>query len=203
MAAINGQDVTGEPDVCNLDLGPGYRIAFGYDDESSFVVSGQLYGCHTLVVGSTYRADPAAAESTFLGLLAAQQRDADGDRRSAPMPRTCRARTPPSGPLTDDIDLTAAILCIDNGNGTQVSVTIDDADLELLVHDMATHQTTAVLRCAAEPPWPTIVGADGDGNIVAIPSECGTGFWRLPIGMAWMPSKEAVAVLDQLVSAAG
>ena len=53
-----------------MDLGPGYRIAFGYDDGSSFVVSGQLYGCHTLVVGSGYRADPEAAQAAFLGLLA-------------------------------------------------------------------------------------------------------------------------------------
>ncbi len=77
VAAVNDLEVTGEPEVCTMDLGPGYRIAFGYDDGSSFVISGQLYGCHTLVVGSTYRADPEAAQAAFLELLEAQQA-ADG-----------------------------------------------------------------------------------------------------------------------------
>ena len=95
VAAINDQDVTGEPEVCTMDLGPGYRIAFGYDDSSTFVVSGQLYGCHTLVVGSGYRADPEAAQAAFLGLLAEQQREADGGRRASPTSPTCPARTWP------------------------------------------------------------------------------------------------------------
>ena len=59
-----------------------------------------------------------------------------------------------------------------------------------------------MLRCAAAPPYPTIVGAEGAGTVIAIPSECATSFWRLPNGMAWMPSQEAVAILDQLVSEA-
>ncbi len=73
VSAINALDVTGEPEVCTMDLGPGYRIAFGYDDGSTFVVSGQLYGCHTLVVGSGYRADPEAAQQEFLTRLTAQE----------------------------------------------------------------------------------------------------------------------------------
>lgn len=203
VAAVNDQDVTGEPQACTMDLGPGYRIAFGYDDGSSFVVSGQLYGCHTLVVGSGYRADPEAAQAAFLGLLDLQDQQADGETTetadaSAP---TC-SYDQPAQPADYQVAFTAAVLCIDDGSGTQVSTEIDDDDLELLVRDMATHQTTAVLRCAAEPPWPTIVGTDDAGIAIPVPSECGTGFWRLPNGLAWMPSEEAVTVLDRLVSEA-
>jgi hypothetical protein len=72
VAAVNALEPTGPPEVCTLDLGPGYRIAFGYDDGSTFVVSGQLYGCHTLVVGSGYRTNPEAAEKEFRTLLRAQ-----------------------------------------------------------------------------------------------------------------------------------
>ena len=109
VAAVNAQDVTGEPEMCTMDLGPGYRIAFGYDDGSSFVVSGQLYGCHTLVVGSGYRANPEAAQAAFLGLLAEQQRDADGEtsadaaRRTWPAPTTSRcSHRQPRGPHCRD-----------------------------------------------------------------------------------------------------
>jgi hypothetical protein len=98
--------------------------------------------------------------------------------------------------------MTAAILCIDDGSGTQVSAGVDPADLDFLTDDMAIHQSSAVLRCAALSPYPTIVGAEGVGPSIVIPSECGTSFWRLPNGMAWMPSQEAVEILDQLVSEA-
>jgi hypothetical protein len=81
-AAVNGLEATEAPDVCTMDLGPGFRIAFGYGDGSTFVVSGQLYGCHTLTVGSGYRADPEAAQSEFESLLQAQrEEDGPGDAR--------------------------------------------------------------------------------------------------------------------------
>ena len=70
--AINGLEETGAPEVCTMDLGPGYRIAFGYDDGSTFVVSGQLYGCHTLVVGNGYRTSPETAQQELITRLDAQ-----------------------------------------------------------------------------------------------------------------------------------
>lgn len=72
VAEVNALPETGEPEVCTMDLGPGFRIAFGYDDGSTFVVSGQLYGCRTLVVGNGYRAEPEAAQAAFRELLDAQ-----------------------------------------------------------------------------------------------------------------------------------
>ena len=72
VAEVNALPETGEPEVCTMDLGPGFRIAFGYDDGSTFVVSGQLYGCRTLVVGSGYRSDPEAAQAAFVTALASQ-----------------------------------------------------------------------------------------------------------------------------------
>lgn len=201
VAAVNDLDVTGAPEMCTMDLGPGYRIAFGYDDTSTFVVSGQLYGCHTLVVGSGYRADPEAAQAAFLGLLELQQ-EADGETTDNAGADELSCTDEVSGVGVDLRALTAAILCIDDGSGTQVSSVIDPSDLEFLVEDMATHQTSAVLRCAAAPPWPTIIATNASGDPVTIPSECATSFWRLPNGMAWSPSQEAVAILDSLVSEA-
>ncbi|WP_183096161.1 hypothetical protein [Nocardioides stalactiti] len=200
VAAINDLDVSGPPEMCTMDLGPGYRIVFGYDDGSTFVVSGQLYGCHTLVVGSGYRADPEAAQAAFLGLLdeqqAAQGEPAD-DVDAADL--SC---TDAGGSTRQDLALEAAIVCIVDDSGATVSAAIDDADLDLLTHDMAVNQSAAVLKCALVPPFPTIVAAYDDGSTVTILSECGTSFWRLPNGMAWMPSEDARAILDGLVSSA-
>lgn len=56
IAAINALETTGEPDLCKADLGPGYRMVFGYPDGTTFVASGKTYGCEELVVGSSYRA---------------------------------------------------------------------------------------------------------------------------------------------------
>jgi hypothetical protein len=203
VAAINDLGVTDAPDLCTSDLGPGYRIAFGYDDKSSFAVSGQLYGCHTLVVGSGYRADPEAAQAAFLGLLDEQQRRTGGETPATAdaADLTCTDAQPGGG--TDVGRLTAAILCVNDGNGLPRTATIEPDDLELLMDDMAAHQSVAQLRCGLEPPWPTIVATDDTGGLVWIPSECGTRFWRLPNGKAWTPSKDAVAILDQLVSEAG
>jgi hypothetical protein len=201
VAAVNDLEVTGEPEVCTMDLGPGYRMAFGYDDGSTFVISGQLYGCRTLVVGSTYRADPEAAQAAFLELLAAQAEtgdDASGGDAADEV--SCADGT--SAPGADLAALTTALLCIDDGSGTQVSAVIDPADLDLLLDDMATHQTTGTLRCAAAPPYPFIVGADDSGARVTLPSECATSWWRLPNGKAWTPGDDAIAILDRLVEEA-
>lgn len=72
VEAINALADAPEHQMCTMDLGPGFRIAFGYGDGSTFVVSGELYGCRTLVVGSGYRADAAAAQEAYLDLLEAQ-----------------------------------------------------------------------------------------------------------------------------------
>ncbi|PWN04656.1 hypothetical protein DJ010_03275 [Nocardioides silvaticus] len=202
VAAVNGLVVAPEDQFCTQELGPGFRIAFGYDDRSTFVVSGQLYGCRTVVVGSTYRNGADAARAAVLDLLA-DQRQAEGgsSENGAPSAPTC-SYDEPAQPADYEVAFTAAVLCIDDGNGTQLSSEIDAADLELLVADMKTNQTDGVLRCGVEPPWPTIVGTDDTGTAIAIPSECGTAFWRLPNGRAWAPSKDAVAILDGLVEAA-
>ncbi|WP_183099081.1 hypothetical protein [Nocardioides pelophilus] len=211
VAAINALEPTGEPEVCTMDLGPGFRIAFGYDDGSAFVVSGQLYGCHTLVVGSGYRSDPEAAQAAFLTALEGQQpgqesteTTTDAEGLACPDDGSYSYSEPAGGPSLDEVlgDLETAILCVPDGTGAQVSAAIEPADLALLVEDMATHQSNSVLRCALPPPYPTIVAEDSVGTRVVLFSECGTGFWRLPNGMAWMPGKDAVAILDRLVSEA-
>lgn len=201
VTAVNDLEAPPEHQMCTDELGPGYRIAFGYDDESSFVVSGQLYGCQTVVVGSAYRAPAETAQSAFLDLLDEQQ--VAGNESSDEADAADLSCTDPSlvgGSAV--VSLTAAILCIEDGRGDVPSAVIDSADLAFLVDDMATHQSNSVLRCALPPPYPTIVGTDTVGNDAVIQSECGTIFWRLPNGKAWMPSEDAVAILDQLVGEA-
>lgn len=201
VAAVNGLVVAPEDQFCTQELGPGFRIAFGYDDRSTFVVSGQLYGCRTVVVGSTYRNGADAARAAVLDLLA-DQRQAEGGSAGQAEPSAPSCSDTPTGTPSAKIGFTAAILCIKDGLGTQLSVEIDPADLGLLLRDMTLNQSDAQLRCAAPPPWPTIVGTLEDGSVITITSECATSFWRLPNGRAWTPGKDAVAILDGLVEAA-
>lgn len=66
VGAVNSSQPIDEPELCAADHGPGFRLVFGYDDGSTFVVSGKLYGCHELVVGSGYRADADSLYYTYL-----------------------------------------------------------------------------------------------------------------------------------------
>lgn len=63
--AINGLKTTPKPEMCTADMGPGYRLVFGYPDGSTFVVSGKTYGCRELVVGSGYRTPAPKALKEF------------------------------------------------------------------------------------------------------------------------------------------
>lgn len=56
VTTINDLDQQSEkPEMCTMDVGPGFRMVFGYADGSTFTVSGKTYGCRELVVGSAYR----------------------------------------------------------------------------------------------------------------------------------------------------
>jgi len=129
VAAINALEPTGEPEMCTLELGPGFRIAFGYDDGSTFVVSGQLYGCRTLTVGSGYRTDPDTARQEFVDLLQAQRDASERPHELEGIDMTCaHAFTEPAG-VIGTADVTGGELCIDDvttGETTSVSVPADD-----------------------------------------------------------------------------
>lgn len=71
VAVINGLETTGEPELCTADIGPGFRMVFGYPDGTTFIVSGKTYGCHELVVGSSYRV-PATEPLELFRQLAAR-----------------------------------------------------------------------------------------------------------------------------------
>lgn len=75
VAAVNDLEVAPEDMACTADLGPGFRVAFGYDDESTFVVTGQLYGCRSVLVGSGYRLGADPIPRLFTDLLAEQRAD--------------------------------------------------------------------------------------------------------------------------------
>ena len=63
--AVNGLKATTKPDMCTADMGPGFRLVFGYADGTTFVASGKTYGCRELVVGSGYRTPAPRALAAF------------------------------------------------------------------------------------------------------------------------------------------
>jgi hypothetical protein len=58
---------------CQLDLGPGYLLAFQYADGAVLPVSGELYGCQDLTVGTQVREHPEVPLDAFRRSLRAQR----------------------------------------------------------------------------------------------------------------------------------
>ncbi|MEZ0579474.1 hypothetical protein [Nocardioides sp. MH1] len=198
VETVNGLARTDGPaDVCTMELGPGFRIVFGYDDGSTFVVSGRLYGCRTLTVGSGYRADPETAAHEFDDLLQAQLGDAEPTTDTTDGPA---CTTDPPTPTTGRAeDLAEALLCVQDKSGSTASlgfVEIPDDDLATLVADIAAnaHATAGIARCYREEPW--ISGVTTSGDAVMITYQCDS--YVLPDGRAWQPSAASQAIIDRL-----
>jgi hypothetical protein len=202
VAAVNALEPVGPPDACTAELGPGYRIVFGYPDGSTFVVSGLLYGCQTLTVGSGYRADPEAAKDAFTTRLLAQRQASDppaGGVASAP---GCAGTAAIFDPAPGD-PLVAAALCVrDTGkSGDVMRVPIPAADLATLVADIAAnaHPVNGIPRCYREEPYLAAQTAWGDP--VTIDYQCNA--YYLPDRRAWEPSAAAQSIIDRLAGRAG
>ncbi|KAA1427269.1 hypothetical protein [Nocardioides antri] len=196
-ASINALDEAPEHQMCTHDLGPGYRIVFGYGDSTTFVVSGQLYGCHTLVVGSGYRADPEAAQSDFLSLLQAQ-RDAAEPPEEPPVAPSCETDGTAADATGQVAEMAAAVLCVNEGRVPRWSLPIPADDLAALLADIEVEAVRGggVNRCYRDAPW--ISGVTVWGDRVEVGYHCDT--YVLPDGRTWVPSTEAQQILDRLVS---
>ncbi|UMG93364.1 hypothetical protein [Nocardioides sp. TF02-7] len=193
----------GEGFPCSADLGPGYRIVFRYADGSRFMVSGQLFGCRTVVVGSSTRTGADEPWDVFADLLRTQR--AASEPPAAPVldPEACTIATQPS-PVAEVADLAVAALCIGEGRDAR-RADIAPAELEALLEDLeANTRRGGVLRCGVAPPFPRIVGETTWGDAILLRSDCGTAWFAVDdsAGLVWQPGRWAVALLDRLVTEA-
>ena len=201
VADLNALEPVGPPDACTAELGPGYRIAFGYPDGSTFVVSGLLYGCQTLTLGSGYRADPEAAKDAFTTRLLAQREASDPPAATDAAAPDCVSTATVFDPAPDD-PLVAAILCVRDGKSGDVTrVRIPPADLSTLLDDIAAnaHPVSGIPRCYREEPY--LAAQNVWGDPVSINYQCNA--YYLPDGRAWQPSAGAQSIIDRLAGEAG
>ncbi|WP_168798183.1 hypothetical protein, partial [Nocardioides sp.] len=204
VALVNGLEKTEKPEVCTMDLGPGYRLVFGYDDGSTFVVSGRLYGCRELVVGSGYRADAQAPWGRFIDLLREQRAGLDPPAPPDVSAADCAIQPAPS-PVGLPQDLAVAALCIGSRRAE-----ISAEDLALLVEDMRAHTEPGVAYpdCGDAPPYPSIDGIGAWGDRITIRSECGIGFFPIfdasgtTLGSTWIAGDDARKVIQRLIDRA-
>lgn len=198
-ALINDLEITGEPEMCRADLGPGYRLSFSYPDGGSFVVSSILYGCRNNVVGSTYRADSQAPLDGFVEMLRAQ-RSALGDPDQQPSAADLRcpdaADTPfgleyESSVVARPEEMVAAIICLPGGERREIPPT----DLEVLTADIAAHTSPASSGCS-KGRQPAIIGRSAWRDTIMLGGTCGR--YSVDADTEWIPSRESQAILDRL-----
>jgi len=196
---VNALPVQGNQ-ACTDELGPGYRLAFGYPDGSRFVVVGRFYGCDNVVVGSVYRDDPQVPLDTFIELLRAQratQTPPDGPGGAL----TCDGYGHPTEALADAADLVAAQLCVGGDKGTPTAVPIPEPDLAALVEDIKANavRNGGVLRCYR--PAPSISGITAWGDRLTMSLQCNA--YVLPEGRVWTPTEASQAIIDRIAGETG
>jgi hypothetical protein len=202
-AVVNGLPTAPAEQMCTQELGPGYRIAFGYDDGSQFVVSGQLYGCRSVVVGSTTRTGADEPWDRFAELLRAQRDAAEPPAEPTLADDACTTSAPSSA-VAGAEDLTVAALCIGEGDRAR-RADISPAELDQLLADVEANKGQGgTLRCGVDPPWPRIVGLSAWGDRITVYSACGTTWFLLDDtgGLSWTPGPEAEQLLEDLISRA-
>ncbi len=185
--------------ACTDELGPGYRLAFGYPDGTRFLVVGRFYGCANVVVGSGYRDDPQVPLDTFIELLRAQRTNLTppGLKTTARALDCGQSSTHPTQAIADPNEMVAAMLCIG-----RTGLRIPDEDLPALIEDLRTHQDTQTTgACRAQPT--RIVGVTQWGDMFSLHSECGMDSYALPGSQPrfWNTSREIELLLENLAVA--
>jgi hypothetical protein len=209
VRVVNAQEVTGPPRVCTTDLGTGYLLAFEYPGGTVRSVTGELYGCNTLVVGTSVRANPEIPWHRFLDLLRAQRAATSPPSGLAVRPSCAEAGfTDQQGgsPLGRPDDMTNAVLCVRYQTATEhapLEVDVPESDLEVLLADRAAreHPAEPAGDCGpATPSW-QLAGRTRWGDLTAVDSWCGQ--WSDERGHYWRPGADAQRILDRLVTEAG
>lgn len=185
---VNAQPERDGQPMCTMDLGRDYALVFGYPDGTTRTVTGQLYGCHDLQVGSVTRTNPEAPFELFVRSLR--------DQRAALEPPADAASTPVCGtddtmgdgsPVARPEEMVVGTLCVlheSKGADEVVPVEVPEEDLALLLTD-------GHVSGGGFPGGPTLVlvGKSAWGDVTS----------RL-LSAGWTPGPEAQAVLDDLIA---
>lgn len=201
---VNGlPEISGDLGSCVPDPGLGYRLSFGYSDGSTFVVSGRLYDCRTVVVGSTERLDADAPWEAMISALRAQrsalQPPALPDGAVDGLP--CPPRDPaPVSPLVGPAEMTAAVLCLEPEQGQPSQMSIPADDLATLMADLTDGHGPMRLRSCRDDSALTIVGLTEWGDHVLLPAYCGV--FHLGGDSGWQPGRDAQRIISRLAASA-
>lgn len=209
VRVVNAQEVTGPPRVCQTDLGTGYLLAFEYADGTVRSVTGELYGCHQLVVGATVRTHPERPWQRFIELLRTQRAASTPPAGLATRP-SCEDPSVETGigisPTGRPDDMVSAILCVRYQTATEhrpLPIDVSSADLQVLLADRAarTHPAPPAGDCGPDTPSWRLVGRTAWGDLTVVDAWCGQ--WGDGRGHYWDPGPQAQRVLDRLVAEAG
>lgn len=208
VRVVNAQEVTGAPGACESDLGTGYLLAFSYPDGTVRSVTGELYGCHQLVIGKTVRADPERPWEAFIGLLREQRSEATPATGLATRP-SCEDPGFETGidtsPVGRPADMRAAVLCARYDTATQhrpLEVDVPPADLQVLLADREERDDLVAPPKGCEQPVDLqLVGTTAWGDVTVAHLWC--GLWSDERGGYWSLGAPAERIIDRLVAEAG
>lgn len=81
VETVNEQPVADPMAMCTMEMGRAYQLVFAYDDGEAYTVTGELYGCRDLQVGSVTRDGAEAPFREFQRSLRHDSLDADASPR--------------------------------------------------------------------------------------------------------------------------
>lgn len=201
--AVNDIPEPEEDYGCTHELGYGYRLVFGYPDQPDFVVSGALYGCGFVTIGSDQRLGADDLLRTFADLLRegrALRRGGYFVPRPADVP--CADTRTPAVARPQDIE--TAVLCVWDDGDVHRAV-VPDEDLDTLLADLADNTGQHGWPKCADPERLALVGMTGWGEVVPLRSVCATFQLEIPepwdtstYPRSWVPSDPARRILDAL-----
>lgn len=194
---------------CTDDLGYGYRIMFGYPDGSGFMVSGALYGCGFVVVGADQRLGASDLLKKFADLLRHQRSDQQAPTLTSEVRNSVACEAPQqTPPVARPEDIVVGVLCV-QAAGERLKAPIPNSDLAVLRDDLRRNVRRVAYPECTNTPEIRVVGLSAWGELVTLPSICGTSQLRIvepfPTSTwprSWLPETRARQILDDLQSKA-
>jgi len=206
--AVNDLPVPDGDLGCTDELGYGYRLVFHYPDAPDFVVSGALYGCGFVTIGSTQRPGASELLQTF-GDLLREERDTRPTQEWEPPPLSslpCDEPTTPAVARPEDVEI--AVFCV-RTEGSYRIAEVSDEDLEVLRADLRENVDNYGWPHCGNQPETALVGLTRWGERVTLASVCLLSQYAVPApwgssdwGLSWRPGDEAYAILEMLLDAA-
>jgi hypothetical protein len=191
VAAVNARPEAPEHAMCAMDLGRGYTLAFGYPGGEVRYVTGELYGCHELQVGSVTRTNAAAPYFQFVRMLRDQRARLDPPGHAA-APVACTDARRGDSPVARPGEMVVGTLCVHYPTASDsepIGVGVPDEDLSVLLDDG--QQTRPDAGYDIHAPTLLLVGETAWGDLTSRYYDAG-----------WAPGPDAQAILDRLVAEA-